>query len=133
MHTQYLASLLDVFFPRGGLQKYSFQVVNFRIELMRSISTIPKVLKLISLCNLFILGGGGGLQKYSFQVVNFRIERMRSISTLPKVLKLISLCNLFLFLTDVLLLRQPITFCGDSISCSNRKHYPNSTSQVGYI
>ena len=38
-------------FLRGGLQKYSFQVVNFRIECTRSPSRLAKVLKLISLCN----------------------------------------------------------------------------------
>ena len=40
---------------RGGPQKCSFQVIRCRTERMRSLWRLAKVLKLISLCNLFPL------------------------------------------------------------------------------
>ena len=48
----YFASLLDALFLQCGLQKYTFQVVSFRIERKINLLTLAKVLKLISLCNL---------------------------------------------------------------------------------
>ena len=42
----------DVLFLQSGLQKYTFQVVSFRIERTLSLLRLSKVLKLISLCNL---------------------------------------------------------------------------------
>ena len=48
----HFASLLGVLFLQCGLQKYTFQVVSFRIERTINLLRHEKVLKLISLCNL---------------------------------------------------------------------------------
>ena len=44
----HFAFLLDVLFLRCGLQKYTFQVISFRIEHTLSLSRLAKVLNLIS-------------------------------------------------------------------------------------
>ena len=48
----HFASPFDIPFLQCGLQKYTFQVVSFRIKRTIRLSRLAKVLKLISLCNL---------------------------------------------------------------------------------
>ena len=52
LHFASLLPVLHVLFLQYGLQKYTFQVLSFRIERTVSLSRLGEVLKLISLCNL---------------------------------------------------------------------------------
>ena len=52
MLSLHFSSLLNVLFLWCSLQKYTFQVVSFRIERTISLSRLAKVFKLISLFNL---------------------------------------------------------------------------------
>ena len=45
--------LLTSYFCSATFKKYTFQVISFRIESTMSLSRLAKVLKLISLCNLY--------------------------------------------------------------------------------